>query len=283
MDTPRDTVMPPDAARALLAMPGPGRVRYGAAMALWQAGQMNADELERFRVAAAHDRLILAQAPPPDAAAALSVVIDAADHYLAALAGPGLAEVRAGIATSRARPYLPPPQTHPVVAAHLAPALAALAPERPALAAAIAAAAAHLRWQSYDGYLRDVIGAGFADGHAFAPLIVAAPDHDFELGLFLIAPHLFYRDHHHPAPELYAPLTGPHGWRFGPGRPLVMRAAHRPVWNDPHRPHATLVGSVPFLCLYGWTRDIDHAAQVIVSDDWPQIESAPGNPARQPP
>ena len=278
--------MDPEQARALLGTPGPGRVRYGAAMALWQAGLMPAEELESYRVAAAHDRLILAPAAAPTAAPtaastaapaapeALADLIDAADRYLANLRGPGVAEVRAGIAAGRdtARPGAP--RSHPVVAAHLAPALAGLGPTHPTLAAAIAAAAPHLDWRTYDGYPPDQIGPDFALGHAFAPVIIAArPTHDFELGLFLIAPHVFYRDHCHAAPELYAPLTGPHGWRFGPGRPLVYRPAHVPVWNPPHRPHATLVGCQPFLCLYGWTRDVDQPAFLIAADDWPRIEA----------
>ena len=44
------------------------------------------------------------------------------------------------------------------------------------------------------------IGESFADGHAFASIagrdaLFAAED--FELGLFLIAPHVLYRDHCH--------------------------------------------------------------------------------------
>ena len=38
-----------------LGQPGSGRVRYGAAMALYQAGQISAEVLEVYRVAAAHD------------------------------------------------------------------------------------------------------------------------------------------------------------------------------------------------------------------------------------
>lgn len=38
-----------------LGLPGSGRVRYGAAMALWQAGQISAEVLEVYRIAAAHD------------------------------------------------------------------------------------------------------------------------------------------------------------------------------------------------------------------------------------
>ncbi len=101
---------------------------------------------------------------------------------------------------------------------------------KPSLAKAIAEARPFLHWVSYDAYPREDIGAGFADNHAFASIIgEGCPIEavDFDLGLFIIAPHLFYRDHHHAAPELYAPLTGPHGWRFKPGDPLVWKEADR--------------------------------------------------------
>ncbi len=97
---------------------------------------------------------------------------------------------------------------------------------------------------------------------------------DFDLGLFLIAPGTLYRDHRHPAPELYAPLTGPHFWRFRPDAPLLPKPAHRPVWNDPLQPHATKVGAVPFLCLFVWTRDVNLPAEVLPASDWPDIEQA---------
>ncbi len=46
---------------ALLGIPvgaeGSGRDRYGRAMALFVAGQISGDQLEAYRVAAAHDRL----------------------------------------------------------------------------------------------------------------------------------------------------------------------------------------------------------------------------------
>lgn len=160
----------------------------------------------------------------------------------------------------------------------LEPALAPLSLDgRTSLAAAIAAAAPCLEWVTYDGYPRAEIGAAFADGHAFAALVgetgpVQAAD--FELGLFIVAPHVFYRDHKHAAPELYAPLTGPHGWRFAPDEPLVWKEAHQPVWNPPLQPHATKVGSVPFLCFYVWTRDVNEAATVIAAGDWAALEQS---------
>lgn len=213
-----------------------------------------------------------------DAAAALRAIVDEADRYLATLPGPGVADVRAGVAAWARGPVTPAFQTasNPVMAAHLPGALAILERDRPALALAIAAAAPALDWVTYDRYPPADIGSAFAMGHAYARIIgdgAAIPARDFELGLFVIAPHVLYRDHRHPAPELYAPLTGPHGWRFAPGEPLVVKPAHEPVWNPPDRPHATKVGPVPFLCIYGWTRDVDLPARVIQAGDWPELEA----------
>lgn len=271
-----------------LGAPGSARVRYGAAMALHRAGRLDAAALEVYRICASLDGqdpaavfaergLALPQLPPPDVATRLRGLLDEADTYLAGLPGPGVAEVRLRLAAFRTGPCTPAPgPDHPVVAQHLAPALAALHTSHPALAAAIADAAPLLHWAAYDAYPRDEIGAAFADGHAFASLLGEAapiPAQDFDLGLFLIAPGLLYRDHAHAAPELYAPLTGPHGWRFGPGRPLVLKPAHQPVWNLPERPHLTKVGALPFLCLFAWTREVNSPARVIPADDWPALEA----------
>ena len=40
---------------APLGQPGSGRVRYGAAMALYAQGQISAEVLEVYRIASAHD------------------------------------------------------------------------------------------------------------------------------------------------------------------------------------------------------------------------------------
>lgn len=212
------------------------------------------------------------------ASAALRALVQEADRYLATLPGPGVAEVRAGVADWRDGPVVPARVAtgSPVVLEHLPAALALLGQNRPALAHAIAEAAPALDWVTYDLYPPVAIGAAFAEGHAFARIIgdgAAIPARDFDLGLFLIAPHVLYRDHCHPAPELYAPLTGPHGWRFAPDSPLVVKGAHEPVWNPPDQPHATKVGPVPFLCIYGWTRDVDLPAVVIPAGDWPELEA----------
>lgn len=285
---------------APLGQPGSGRVRYGAAMALWREGAISAEVLEVFRIASAHDgrdplvslheaglRLPDSLQPGfPAMGTPMQRLYSAARDYLLALGHPGAAEVRAGLPVDPGPEHQLPGrlilttkvlvQGNGVVERWLLPALKLLGADRPDLAAAIAAARANLDWVTYDGYPRDEIGDSFPDGHAFASIrgseapFAAA---DFDLGLFLIAPGVLYRDHHHAAPELYAPLTGPHGWRFGPGRPLTLKPAHQPVWNPAHQPHLTKVGAVPFLCLFVWTKDVDALAKVIPADDWPELEA----------
>lgn len=266
---------------------GAGRARYARAMGLYFDGRLSAAQLEAYRTAANDFTSPVAELQaralpvPADFGTvpqdALTALVDEADRYFATLPGAGVAEVRAGLATWRHGPVSPAePAPNAVRDAHLPAALAALAPTHPALAQTIAAAAPYLRWISYDGYDPALIGPYFAQGHAYASILgedAVIPAREYDLGVFLIAPHVLYRDHHHAAPELYTPLTGPHGWRFGPGRPLVIKPAHAPVWNPPHRPHATKVGSVPFLCLFGWTRDVQQVAQVIPAMDWPQLEA----------
>jgi quercetin dioxygenase-like cupin family protein len=159
--------------------------------------------------------------------------------------------------------------------AHLDRAIAAAAAGAPRLAEAISAARPFLHWIAYDAY-SPAIGPRFPTSHAFTGLIGEyrmIPARDFAFGLFLIAPGTLYRDHRHPAPELYAPLTGPTEWRFERGA-WETRRAGEPVWNEPNAVHATLVRDDPFLCLYAWTRDVMLPAEVVEASDWAAIEAA---------
>ena len=256
--------------------PGSGRVRYAAATHFYNRGMLSADALEVYRILA----LIDAEDPAPLLALVAMTEVErlvaAAGTYLATLDHAGKAEVLAGLA--RRGPATPAVSAaSPIVDAHLPAALAAAAANgQPELAAAIAAAAPALTWGIYDKYPPEAIGETFRSGHAYASLVGPSGPFtagDYDLGLFLIAPGVFYRDHRHAAPELYAPLTGPHGWRFAPGDPLDWLPAHVPIWNEPHRPHATKVGRVPFLCLYAWTRDVAEPAVIVAAGDWPERES----------
>jgi hypothetical protein len=145
------------------------------------------------------------------------------------------------------------------------------------LALAIDRARPHLTWTTYDAYPVDDIGARFARSHAFAEIVgpgAAVEAADYDLGLFLIGPRVFYRDRHHPAPELYLPLTGPTRWRFGTAAPWETLAAGEAVWNPANRVHATIVDDVPLLCLYAWTRDVSLPAVADRAADWAAIDAA---------
>lgn len=195
--------------------------------------------------------------------------------YLGTLEGNGLAEVSRGLTRWASGEIRPRPAREIDPCRHLDAALAAIDGHDP-LRAAIAGARAHLAWEVYAPYPRELIGEDFPKAHAFASLIGGeAPvfADDFELGLFLISPHILYRDRRHAAPELYAPLTGPHRWRFGTGEAWESKPAHEPVWNEPWRVHATITGAVPFLCIFSWTRDVNDPAEVVVAHDWDVIEA----------
>lgn len=266
-----------------LGAAGSARARYGRAMQMWAAGALSPAQLEGYRVAAADDLRPPSQVLgdrglplPGDAAlapgAAIADLVTEADLYLAELSGPGVAEARAGLARWRGGPVMLAVGVHAVVEAHLAMALAAMG-DHPGLAGAIAAAAPHLAWRADE---RAEGGAGFAQGHAYVSLLgqdqSSIPAEGFDFGLFLMAPHVLYRDHARAAAELSAPLTGPHGWRFGAGRPLVIKPAHLPVWTPAHQPHLTKVGPLPYLGLYARTRDVMAPAHVIAAQDWPELE-----------
>ena len=266
-----------------LGVPGSARLRYSAAMTLYQAAEISAEVLEVYRSCAsldAQDPLVLLahyELQNPFIGPAFATLLTEIDVYLASLPGPGIADVRQGMAQARQNHVTPKvPTSNRVIGQHLGAALDAACDQVPRLVAAIRAAQPYLRWITYDGYDVQDIGADFVQGHAYTTLIgqdgpVAALE--FDLGLFLIAPHVLYRDHCHPAPELYAPLTGPHGWRFGPNTPLILKPAHQPIWNDPFAPHLTKVGPVPFLCIFGWTGDVEGVAKVIPAEDWAALES----------
>lgn len=209
---------------------------------------------------------------------AIHGVVAEIDIYLSRLTGPGITTVREGIAKWAKGPVRPQLGRKLPVCDHLDAALQALQSSgNDSLAKAIAECSSFLNWVSYDAYPRGEIGSDFADNHAFASIIgegCTLEAVDFDLGLFLIAPKLFYRDHHHAAPELYAPLTGPHGWRFNPGDPLIWKEAHEPVWNPAWQPHATMTGNIPFLCIFCWTQDVALPAKVIASPDWYALENS---------
>lgn len=280
--------MSDDHARDLLQTPlgdpGSARLRYSAAMTLYQSGEISAEVLEVYRSCASLDgqnvQALLADyglQSPVAAEIALRDLLAAIDRYIVSLGGAWMPAVRQGIASASTTPVARlTPVPNPVAAQYLEIALKAASADLPGLVDAIRAAQPFLNWFTYGGYDPQLIGPDFPQGHAFTSIIGAdAPIKvvDFDLGLFLIAPNVLYRDHHHAAPELYAPITGPHGWRFGVDAPLIIKPAHQPIWNAPFAPHLTKVGPVPFLCIFAWTRDVQGVAQVIPAPDWAVLEA----------
>lgn len=208
---------------------------------------------------------------------AIRMLIAALDGYLSRFDGPGIADVRAGISRFRDGPVRDKEPNRIKAVDHVETALDWMAAhgEEP-LAGAIRAAMPYLDWRAYDPYPRAVIGETYATNHCATILIGEhglIPAEDFDLGLFGFGANILYRDHKHAAPELYAPFTGPNGWRFTPGDPLDWRPAHQPVWNEAWAPHAFRSGDIPFLCVYGWTKDVNVTAEMILSGDWAALEA----------
>lgn len=206
---------------------------------------------------------------------AVTRLIAEIDLYLGRFDGPGVADVRKAIARFANGPIVGAAMPASPVCGHLDEALLSVT-GADALCRAIKDIRPQLGWVTYDAYPREMIGTRFPAAHAFVTLIggsgLIAAD-GFELGLFLIAPETLYRDHHHKAPELYVPLTGPHEWRFGAGESWAKYPAHTPIWNESMQVHATLVRDLPFLALFAWTKDVKEKSVVVPAPDWAGIEA----------
>lgn len=163
-----------------LGLPGSGRQRYAAAMALYRDGLLGGAALEVYRICSPLDAqdpfaLLTAQNLPIPARAkvtaqpALRDLLAAVDAHLAILSGPGVAEVRAGLNARRLDPVTPGNRTeNPAV-------VAVLARVPPMLAVAISDAIPYLGWRPGQ-HFAELIGengpwraTGFALGLCFPP------------------------------------------------------------------------------------------------------------------
>jgi hypothetical protein len=136
------------------------------------------------------------------------------------------------------------------------------------VAAAIAALEDELHWQQNPSYSDTAMGrSGYMDGYAYAEII--GPNgffqgNDFLLGFLLLGPKRLYREHYHPAPELYWMLTGPSRWKRGAGGWEELQAGDI-RWHQPFVVHATETSHVPLLCLWSWTNDVAEPAKLVAS------------------
>ena len=133
------------------------------------------------------------------------------------------------------------------------------------LAAAIAAIADHLQWRQSASYNDKVLGEGFLENYGWCQIIgphgFFAGD-DFLLGFIILGPHRHYRDHYHPAPELYWPLTSPSDWKRDAGG-FATKPAGTTIWHRPNVVHATKTAEHPLLAVWCWTSDTATPAKLV--------------------
>lgn len=132
------------------------------------------------------------------------------------------------------------------------------------LAAAIAAVEDSLQWRQSPAYSDAVLGEGFTANYSWAEIIGPRgffTGDDFLLGLLMLGPDRHYRDHYHPAPELYWPLTSGSWWSRGSG-PFVEKPQGSTIWHPPMTMHATKTRDTPLLAVWSWTRDTGTPAKL---------------------
>ena len=133
------------------------------------------------------------------------------------------------------------------------------------LAAAIASLDGHLKWLQSKSYTDEILGEGFSQNYGWCEIIgpqgFFAGD-DFLLGLLMLGPHRHYKDHYHPAPELYWPLTGPTEWKQGSGS-FETKPAGAVIYHAPNDHHATKTAEHPLLTVWCWTRDTHTPAKLV--------------------
>jgi hypothetical protein len=133
------------------------------------------------------------------------------------------------------------------------------------IATAIAALRGEFEWMQSSAYTDENLGAGFTDNYGWCEIIGPRGffrGEDFLLGLLMLGPERHYKDHYHPAPELYFPLTGGALWRKE-GSALEEKAAGTPIWHPAHVIHATKTEGKPLLAVWSWTRDTSVAARLV--------------------
>jgi hypothetical protein len=193
-------------------------------------------------------------------------LISAIARGLEARQGEGIAEVLLRLAeqdVSEAAFRQPEPRGLAVLS-HLPQAIGETLLLDPDLAASIAAAEDGLRWLQSSSYTDEVLGEGFTANYGWAQII--GPDgffagDDFLLGLLMLGPHRHYRDHYHPAPELYWPLTSASHWSRD-GEAFVEKPQGATIWHPPMTLHATLTNETPLLAVWCWTRDVGTPAKL---------------------
>jgi hypothetical protein len=125
------------------------------------------------------------------------------------------------------------------------------------IAAAIAAVEDSFKWRRTETYTDALLGEGFVDNYGWIELVGPHgyfPGDDFLMGFLLLGPHINYRNHHHPAPELYMPLTPGSAWSKDRGA-FEVKPAGAIIWHPPMVAHATVTAEHPMLAFWCWPSD----------------------------
>lgn len=171
-------------------------------------------------------------------------------RFVAALGRRGAMAEMMAVASLGGPPHLVNDRPDLPALAHLDDALARVADEVDGqLRAAVALVASRAAWTRTASYASDT--ALFA-GYAHATLRGSADD-EVVVGLVLLAPHLHYAAHHHPAEEYYLPL-GSIRWDHGDG--WVDEPAGELIHHEPWQEHAMLTDDRAALLAYLWFGEV---------------------------
>ena len=135
-----------------------------------------------------------------------------------------------------------------------------------------------LRWNIDNGLYYDKdcdIGNDYLCGNMNTELIGPVNGHfkskELKLGLFLLEPKIFYKDHKHEAPELYINLTSGTKWRFN-NSDWRSKSAGSIIYNEPYKVHAMKVGKKPFLSVWCWPKNSSKKCTLVPKNDWFELE-----------
>ncbi|MFT3989645.1 dimethylsulfonioproprionate lyase family protein [Aestuariivirga sp.] len=166
-----------------------------------------------------------------------------------------------------ARAFLSPKPTTLPVLRHYSECVAETMLMDPDLAAALAALDGHFWWRQSASYTDAILGEGFSENYGWAEIVGPHgffKGDDFLLGILMLGPNRHYKDHYHPAPELYWPLTGPTEWKKGNG-PFVEKPQGAVIWHPSNVIHATITHEKPLLAVWSWTHDTGTSARLVES------------------
>ena len=146
------------------------------------------------------------------------------------------------------------------------------------IATCLKASKDYLNWREDNAQFYP-LGADLGNGYKNCNLhtVLIGPDacgykhSDFSLGIFMLGPRTFYRDHCHDAPELYLDLSDKSGWRFKSGEWKDYPGGSF-IWNAPGERHATRVYTQPFISVFVWTEKVHSQCDVLHFNDWAEIE-----------